>query len=100
MRRRGGLVQLRQRGQRLVAELTWQALARQQREVHRPVPDVIVFALDAAELVVGETAELVFNRAKRLIEQDARRILNEAQGSGPKAEGRRQKARAEYGTSA
>ena len=85
-RRRCRLVQLRQGGQRFVTELTRQALSRQQSEVHRPVPNVTIFALDTAQLVIGQTAELILNRAKRLVEQDpGRRVLDERQ----KAEGKR-----------
>ena len=49
-----GLVHLVQGRQSFVTELRRHALTRQQRDIHRPVPDVVVFALDEDELVVRE----------------------------------------------
>jgi hypothetical protein len=57
----------------LVADGAGHTLAGQQRHVNQPVFDVVVLALDAEELVGRETAQLVFDGAGRLIEQDARR---------------------------
>ena len=65
-----GLVHLAKRRQSLIAELRRDTLAREQREVDRPVADVVVFALDERELVVRQAPKLVFDGTSWLIEQD------------------------------
>ena len=92
---RAGLVHLRQGGEGFVTELRREVLARQQREVHGPIPDVGVLALDEGELFVGQAAELVIDRARRLIEQDARRLIG-VRGMG-RQEHRPEKRAAEDG---
>ena len=60
---------------RFVAQRPRQALAGQQRAVDRPVLGVARLPLDARELVVRQPADLVLDRSRRLVEQDARRRL-------------------------
>ncbi len=70
-----GLVQPDERCQRFVAELRSDAPARQQREVHGPVANVAFLALDEDELFVRESAQLVLDGTKWLIEEDLGRVL-------------------------
>jgi hypothetical protein len=76
------LVHFHQRVERLVAVLRRHAPANQDREVHRPVLHVFRLALDEHQLLVRQSAELIFDRAKRQIEEDARSLLCAVRVSG------------------
>ncbi len=86
---RAKVVDFRQRCHGLVAEFPGQALSGQERDVHQAVLRVIVLALDVSQLFVGQAAELIFDGARRLIEQDPHRRAALLRGRGGDREPRR-----------